>query len=371
MEKEAGTLLKTFLMQQKRKTVTLDAMQKACCHMDYEVFREAVMALKRTAVLVPVKAGGYDHGGLARKYTVHPGPLFARMAARIQQEAIEDAISGTLDLSWYMSHPYSDWQRDRTAIEALSDYLQSLPCPPEELPKTSLQQRSYDIFGDEKFLLKDGSLLARLGLTREALGVAPEADPLMMAFHPMFSMIPSQSYDNAHIVYHHLIVENKAPWMALAPQLSGTDLAGLILGYGWKILANIDQLPMQCGLPDGYHVVWYFGDFDWEGLRIWHELREKCKEIHGSSIELKLAVPFYTAFLSHPESRGKEQQAPAPEALKAFLYRMPVPLRGRFRGLLEAGCYYPQEALSTEELLSCLKETLAPKRPKRRFSHGT
>ena len=54
MEKEAGTLLKTFLMQQKRKTVTLDAMQAACCRMDYEVFREAVMALERVAVLVPV-----------------------------------------------------------------------------------------------------------------------------------------------------------------------------------------------------------------------------------------------------------------------------------------------------------------------------
>lgn len=349
MEKDAGTLLKTFLMQQKRKTVTLDAMQAACCRMDYEVFREAVMALERVAVLVPVKAGGYDHGGLARKYTIHLGPLFAASAARIQREAIERGISGTLDLSWYMHHPQKEWQRDRTAIEILSRYLQALPCPPENLPKTSLQQRSYDIFGDEKFLLTDGGLLTHLGLSREALGVAPEAEPLMMAFHPMQPM-----QENGRTVCQHLIVENKAPWMALFPHLPETTFTSLVLGYGWKILASIDQLPAQCGYPQAHHFVWYFGDFDWEGLRIWHELAKKCET--RESIELRLAIPFYVAFLAHPESRGKEQQSPALEALDAFLRQMPAPFRGRFRDVLASGCYYPQEALGTDELLSCWKE---------------
>ena len=349
MEKDAGTLLKTFLMQQKRKTVTLDAMQTACCRMDYEVFREAVMALERDAVLVPVKAGGCDHGGLARKYTIHLGPLFAPSAARIQREAIERGISGTLDLSWYMHHPQKEWQRDRTAIEILSHYLQALPCPPENLPKTSLQQRSYDIFGDEKFLLTDGGLLTHLGLSREALGVAPEAEPLMMAFHPMQPM-----QENGRTVCQHLIVENKAPWMALFPHLPETTFTSLVLGYGWKILASIDQLPAQCGYPQAHHFVWYFGDFDWEGLRIWHELAKKCET--RESIELRLAIPFYVAFLAHPESRGKEQQSPALEALDAFLRQMPAPFRGRFRDVLASGCYYPQEALGTDELLSCWKE---------------
>ncbi|MDY6268066.1 MAG: hypothetical protein SPL39_03710 [Selenomonadaceae bacterium] len=356
----ADAALRSFLAQQKRKTVTLDAMQAACRGMEYDAFHTAVAALESVAILVPVKASGVDHGGLARKYTIHRGPLFAETAARIQQEAIEEAISGELDLSWYMTQPYAAWQQDRDAISCLSHYLQALPCPLAGLPKTSLQQRSYDIFGDEKFLLA-GSLLTHLGLSREALGVAPEADPLMMAFHPTSSMLSSPIYENEHVVYYHLIVENKAPWMALSSHLSETAFTSLILGYGWKILANIDQLPMQCGLPTGYHTVWYFGDFDWEGLRIWHELMEKCKTLHGATIDLKLASPFYAAFLAHPESRGKEQQTPAPEALRAFLRRMPRELRVRFRSLLEAGCYYPQEALSTKELLSCLKE-LIPER---------
>lgn len=346
-------------MQQKRKTITLDAMQAAFPHMKYDVFHSDVRTLEQESVLVPIQASGKDHGGLARKYTIHKGPLFAKTAARIQQEAIEEAITGDLDLSWYMTQSYAEWQHDRDAIGCLSHYLQSLPCPLADLPKTSLQQRSYDIFGDEKRLLS-GNLLVRLGLTHEALGVAPEADPLMMAFHPMFSMLSSPGYDNAHIAYNHLIVENKAPWMALSPYLSETNLASLILGYGWKILASIEQLPMQCGLPNGYHTVWYFGDFDWEGLRIWHELFMKYKSFHNS-IEVRLAVPFYLAFLAHPVSRGKETQTRADEALTAFLRRIPQQQREPFRHLLDRGFYYPQEALSTDELLSCLKETLRQK----------
>lgn len=353
LHQDADTKLRHFLAQQKRKTVTLDALQAACRGMEYEPFHAAMTTLESDAVLTPIKASGFDHGGLARKYTIHRGPLFSETAARIQQEAVEEQISGDINLSWYMTQPYAAWQHDRNAISDLSYYLQALPCPPAELPKTSLQQRSYDIFGDEKFLLS-GSLLAHLGLTREALGVAPEADPLMMAFHPMFSMSESIPYDNARTVYYHLAVENKAPWMALQPHLSETNFASLILGYGWKILANIEQLPMQCGLPEDYHTVWYFGDFDWEGLRIWHELHMKY---NAGPINVRLAVPFYTAFLTHPPSRGKETQARADKALAAFLRRIPKPQRESFRHLLDMGFYYPQEALSTEELLSCLKDS--------------
>lgn len=356
--------LRDWLQHATRKTVTLDAMQQAFPHMDYAAFQTGVQALEQVHVLVPVKASGTDHGGLARKYTIHTGPLFAETAARIQQEAIHSSICGTLDLSWYMMQPYEAWQRDRAAIERFSHYLKALPCPPTALPRTSLQQRSYDIFGDEKFLLTDGGLLTRLHLSRDALAIAPEADPLMMAFHPL----PGP-------VHHHLIVENKAPWMALFPSLSQTKLTSLILGYGWKICASIEQLPAQSGYLEDHHIAWYFGDFDWEGLRIWHTLKEQLEQSRRrnsghADIELRLAVPFYRAFLSHPASRGKEQQAPAPDALAAFLSCIPgntqtavatndfTSDRERFQSLLTTGQYYPQEALQANELRSCLEDML-------------
>ena len=358
--------VRSFLAHQKRKTVTLDAMQAAFPRMSYDAFRFDIRTLEQEHVLVPIKASGTDAGGLARKYSIHLGPLYAETAKRIEQEAMDAQISGALDLSWYFEQAASEWQQDKCAIAALSRYLKAHPCPANELTKTSLQQRSYDIFGDEKFLLAHGDLLKRLNLSRDALAIAPEADPLMMAFHPSASA--------GSLVHHHLIVENKAPWMALAPHLAETNFTSLVLGYGWKICASIGTLPLQSGDPDGEHIVWYFGDFDWEGLRIWHTLAgqvngppdERSTDVASSvettaapKIRIKLAVPFYTAFLSHPASLGKEQQTPAPEALDAFLSCVHEAERARFRDLLTTGHYYPQEALTTSELLSCCKEMLA------------
>jgi hypothetical protein len=205
--------------------------------MAYAEFRALLLALMEQKILVPIKASGADHGGLARKYTLHRGPLLAPVARKIEQEATADGISGEIDLSWYRQHPYSDWQRARSAIRQLSLYLQEHP---SAQPLTSLQQRSYDIFGDEKLLLQSAGLLQHLGIQQERLGIAPEADPLMFATRPL---------DGQASVYHHLVVENKAPWMALLPHLAATPFTTLILGYGWKICSGLGQLPLQCGLP--------------------------------------------------------------------------------------------------------------------------
>ena len=78
-----------------------------------------------------------------------------------------------------------------------------------------------------------------------------------------------------------------------------------------------------------------------------------------AAVDVRLAAPFYAAFLAHPASTGKDAQAPAPEALDAFLAAMPDTTRARFRETLMTGHYYPQEALTASELLACCKETLS------------
>jgi len=332
--------LRNWLLAYKRKTVSLDVLQEVCMPMAYAEFRALLLALMEQKILVPIKASGADHGGLARKYTLHRGPLLAPVARKIEQEATADGISGEIDLSWYRQHPYSDWQRARSAIRQLSLYLQEHP---SAQPLTSLQQRSYDIFGDEKLLLQSAGLLQHLGIQQERLGIAPEADPLMFATRPL---------DGQASVYHHLVVENKAPWMALLPHLAATPFTTLILGYGWKICSGLGQLPLQCGLPEAKHIVWYFGDLDWEGIRIFTTLQDR------STLEVRLAAPFYSAFWQHSASKGKESQQSAPEILPLFLHQLPEEIAKLIPSLLEAGSYYPQEALTPAELLTCAKETI-------------
>ena len=333
--------LRGFLAGRRQKTVLLDELQRFCGGMEYEVFHQAVRELETAEVLQGIKAAGQDFGGLSRKYKIFAGRLFAAGTEQIQQEIQQDAMSSLLDFSWYYRQSIDCWQQERPWLRKLSVYLKRQQT---RLESASVQQRSYEIFGDEKFLLERGHvLLSHVGLQEAELGIGGQPDPLMLAVNPRGLGLP---------VCQHLVVENKAPYYGLLSFWLQSDFTSVIFGSGWKIAGNIQELPQQCGQPEKRHIVWYFGDFDWEGLSIWHSL-SGCR-----GMEVRLAEPFYQAFLNYGPSTGKQNQQKNPVALDAFCSHFSVPTAERWRGILQGKGYYPQETLSGERLQKCWEEFL-------------
>lgn len=331
--------IQDFLMTYTRKTIVLDTLEKTFFSVSPALFVQQIRELENTHILKGIKSQGMYANGLYRKYTINAHALYAPIIEKIQSDALALHISGSLDISWYYTKPLAYWQQDCQDIQKLDTYLKTH----FSIPPASLQQRSYDIFGDEKLLTKQGiSLLSRVQITLASLHIIDEYDPLMLAFHPM---------PNTSTSLYHFIVENKAPYFRLLPQLSQTHWTSLILGYGWKIVGNLCLLPQQCGWPQAHHICWYFGDFDWEGLRIWHALAEQ-----SSPITVRLAVPFYRKFLTHTPSKGKENQQPAPSVFNDFLQHFSLDEQKQFRRILQTGCYYPQETLTVQDMLPCIKE---------------
>ena len=331
--------LREYLADRRQKTVLLDELQQLCCRMKYEDFHHCVQQLEAAEVLQGIKAAGQEFGGLSRRYRVYAGRLFSAAAERISREIQQDAMSSRLDLSWYYRQPIACWNKERPYLRKLSSYLKRMPGRGET---ASVQQRSYEIFGDEKFLLGDGrAFLGHVGIHEAELGIGGQADPLMMAINPRGLQAAC---------CHHLVVENKAPYYGLLPFLPETGFASLIFGAGWKIVGNLAALPQQCGRAECHHIVWYFGDFDWEGLSIWHALSMV------EAVELHLAVPFYQALLSHAAPGGKQNQQRNPKALAAFCQEFSEPLLDTWQEILQGKCYYPQETLSREELRKAWEE---------------
>lgn len=330
--------MRRFLQDYPKKMVDLDVLQAAFASWGYDRFRPAVAALLDDGSLTAVCAGGVDFSGLPRRLKRVPAKLFASVTV-IQKDAIGLALSDKLDFSFYYEQPLKAWQADLPYIEKLSAWLD------RGIAETaSLQQRSWDIFADEKYLLGPGAaLLKRVGLTTVDLGICDQPDPLMMAVHPDYLQRP---------VCHHLVVENKAPYGRLVPHLAEVPLTSLIFGGGWKIAANLDLLPRQCGCPDARHIVWYFGDFDWEGLRIWQAAGR------AETVEVRLAVPFYEAFLAYKAPLGKENQQREESVWPPFAAAVGTSRAPVFRDILDSGRYYPQEALTERDLIRALKETL-------------
>ena len=330
--------MRRFLQDYPKKMVDLDVLQAAFASWDYDRFRPAVAALLDDGSLTAVCAGGVDFSGLPRRLKRVPARLFASVPV-IQAEAIRRALSEKLDFSFYYEQPLNVWQADLPYIERLSAWLAR-----GTGGRASLQQRSWDIFADEKYLLGPGAaLLKRVGLTTADLGICDQPDPLMMAVHPDCLQQP---------VCHHLVVENKAPYGRLVPHLAESRLTSLIFGGGWRIAANLDLLPQQCGCPGARHVVWYFGDFDWEGLRIWQAAAR------AETVEVRLAVPFYEAFMAYEAPQGKENQQREESVWPPFAAAVGESSACVFRDILDRGCYYPQEALTERDLIRALKETL-------------
>ena len=329
--------LKLFLMKQYKKTVLLDDLQAICVgSADYKSFSQAIHVLEKEGVLLAVKSAGIDFSGLPRKFRIAAGALYRATAERVHQEILQMGFSSRLNFSWYYAHPFACWQEDHKAICQLSLYMEQTSPSPEAV---SLQQRSYEIFGDEKFLLGKGRrIFERLGLSAKDIHVTGETDPLMLAVNPVRLQ---QS------VCHHLVVENKAPYYRLLPFLLETDFGSLILGYGWKIAGNLQLLPEQTGAYKAHHVVWYFGDFDAEGIRIWHALQKI------SNVEIHLAQSFYEQFLHHEASVGKEYQQTDLLSQEAFWKEFSLPVAEALQKILRKKKYYPQETLSAEELRDC------------------
>lgn len=169
--------VRQFLQTYPKKTLDLDVLQDAFASWDYSRFRPAVAALLADGSLIAVRSAGVDFSGLPRRLKRVPAKLFSSVTT-IQTEAIQLALSEKLDFSFYYEQPLTAWQADLPYIRKLSAWLsQGLPQGP-----ASLQQRSWDIFADEKYLLEKGAgLLKRLGLTTADLGICDQPDPLMMA----------------------------------------------------------------------------------------------------------------------------------------------------------------------------------------------
>src|SRR5690606_27951704 len=167
-------------------------------------------------------------------------------------------------------------------------------------------ERSFQLVGNEKWITDLGghALLKRLGLW-DLLRVHPVSDPLMFAVNPNAATKCPPS------LYLHFIVENKTTFQALLPMLPSSQFSTLIYGCGNKITGNIDMFPLQFPATVYDHRFYYFGDLDYEGIRIWYETNKQQAIIP--------ALPFYEACLAQPYAMGKTNQRRNDAAVEAFV----------------------------------------------------
>ncbi|WNS40849.1 Wadjet anti-phage system protein JetD domain-containing protein [Paenibacillus sp. MMS20-IR301] len=330
------SMIEEHLSDYKKTTITLEELEQlfAGRAADPRDFAGAVMELESSGVLEPVKSAGrtMKQPSLGYRYRVNKQYIMARHNHQLQQYRLK--LHPAIGLDSYFALSEQQFVQDRPWIERIDHFLHTHGFPDIPVPAP---ERSFQLTGNEKWITELGgySLLKRLGLWDQLL-ILPVSDPLMFAVNPQVWTNPAPPR------CLHFIVENKTTFQALLPVLPSSSFSTLIYGCGNKITGNLDMFTLQYPVTGSEHVFYYFGDLDYEGIRIWYDADKRLAMIP--------ALPFYDACLAKPCVPGKSNQRRNEEAVQAFSNWFPQEQQGQIENTLSSGSYYPQETLMTHEL---------------------
>lgn len=250
-------------------------------------------------------------------------------------------LAPQIDITYYM-HNLAAYAKERQDVLQLSSFLQNS----ETLlaREASYNERSFQIWGREKFLLKEEGkkILKHCGLSLEYLHCYSTCEPF--AYFALTRQTPQKI----------LIIENKDTFFSMRRHLlAGNELlfseqiSTLIYGAGKRVISCFQEFAVSAEpyMLDAGNELLYFGDFDYEGIGIYETLAESFAE-QGS---IKPFVPAYLAMLQ--KSKGYHKLPTTKEEQNrnlhgSFFNYFSAEEQKEMQNILRQDLYIPQEILT-------------------------
>ncbi|MFI8713238.1 Wadjet anti-phage system protein JetD domain-containing protein [Brevibacillus brevis] len=253
------------------------------------------------------------------------------------------ALRDRLSLAYYERHPEEQTDNTWKAIQSVYTFVKDAESR-EVIPR---EERSLELFGDEKFLSEEPgvSLLRNLSLSLQDIKARKNEEPF---------------------IYYHvgrnpprriLIIENLSTfssWKRLMQQgreWPSFPIDLVIYGEGKKIGKSF-AYTQEIGLNGESERFYYFGDLDYEGVSIYVSLKERYP-----TYRIKLALPLYEEMLRQAQkgySYTKTQRLSS-HALDVFFeeieQEMEEELAAKAKEFLQQVVRIPQEILNYERML--------------------
>lgn len=258
-------------------------------------------------------------------------------------EELKFHMAPAICIDYYLKHP-AVYQQEARWVRLLNRYFieQGMGTP----KTVSVNERSFQIWGREKFLQKEEGkkILSHCGISIDQLFVYPTTEPL--AYFSAHKKVPQTI----------LILENKDTFYSTrrfllngGEQIFQEKIGTVIYGAGKGILRSFEDF-LFCVEPhirNPQNQILYFGDLDYEGIRIYEQLQdlflEKCK-----------IQPFVNAYAAMLEKAKKQDMDFLPKMKEKqnrrlsgnFFCHFPKELYGQMQQLLSTGKYIPQEIIT-------------------------
>jgi len=301
----------------------------------YRTFAHVIEQFCEEGMITPVKASGTNgrNPSLYNKYRI-----LIKDKKQLDDELLHElqSLHPKLDKSYYYKNPEA-YREDRDYVLMLSKYLL------EDFENKSLKfrctmnERSFEIFNNEKFLESRGKvLLKRLGLSFTDLNCYKTLEAfLYILFQPKYKL-------------NILIIENKDTFYSALKYLErrpdkdlcGVNIDMLIYGEGKKIVNSFSFIN-EVATGTSIDRVYYFGDLDFEGIGIFNSMASK----YGTHLIVP-HVNLYRQMLAEAKNPPKIRTKQSDICLDLFLMYFDEESKKKISEILYNGRYIPQEAVN-------------------------
>ncbi|ETI69400.1 Wadjet anti-phage system protein JetD domain-containing protein [Neobacillus vireti] len=303
----------------------------------YSLFFKTIQTLQAEGELIPIQNKQYNGKtpALALYYWVN---IKAQAAKWNRLEMMK--LSDQFDFSYYERHPEWQTKEEWNRIQNVYSFLQSS----HQREWVSVEERSLELFGHEKFLL-DGEqfsegrgFLTRIGITDAQLKMVSYGEPFV------FWLKQGKAIDEIQRI---LIVENLSFFHTSIQLLEAGQLDYepdlLIYGEGTKIERSFSFFFRM--FPPKNYLFYYAGDLDAAGCGILIRLIEKYPD---SCIQPALKI--YRKMLECLEQKNdqKRGQTQNPKTRDAFFQWFTEEEQALLMGLWQENKRIPQEVLTIE-----------------------
>lgn len=330
------------ISQLSKKKITLQEIENFYHISDYKELAAVIKEDIKENKLKPIKTG---------KINGKNPPLFVsywiikQENQEEQKKSIEELkflLEPMLHPDYYLRH-LDVYKEDRNLILQLNQFLKTKK---EALKiEVSMNERSFQIWGKEKFLKQKGGkrILKNLGILLEDLHIYETAEP------PAYYSHKKETPQNI------LILENSDTFYSMRKYLLegnhsilGLEIGTLIYGGGKKVRkAFLDfSFSAEPYLREEKNTFFYFGDFDYEGIAIFMTLKEALKD----KCELKLFRKAYERMIEKMDFSilpiTKEGQRSGKAGEQFFYLQFSKEIQEKMKAILEQRKYIPQEILN-------------------------
>jgi hypothetical protein len=329
-----------------RKKITLEELLKDMQDQPYNDQYVHIVKMIESGALEPIKASplnGKNPPLKTRYYQIEEDKDYSELL-----DELKFSISSKINIDYYLSHP-GVYDEEKEYVRALSRYLNKLKVQSGGEQAVSLNERSFEIWGREKFLQRENgtTILKHCKISVNDLNIYKTSEPVSYYSH------------NKVTPQNLIIIENKDTFFSMRKYLieGGTDILGisagtLIYGAGKGVIRSFEdyETSVEPYMTDSANTFLYFGDLDYEGIGIYERLAESMRD----RISIVPFVSAYCRMLEKASERGinflpdtKEGQNKAVSGI--FYSFFNSDMVAEMKSILESDKYIPQEILNISD----------------------